>query len=165
MFTVAVLTLSDKGARGQREDTSGKILAEMLAGIDGKIEKHEVIPDDRALIQEKLVFYADQLRVDVIATTGGTGVGPRDVTPEATRAVIDKEIPGMAEAMRYTGLQQTPFAMISRAIVGCRGTTLIINLPGSPKGVRENLQAILPAIPHAVEKLKGDPADCGPPHA
>lgn len=165
MFTVAVLTLSDKGARGQREDTSGKMLAEMLASIDGKIEKYEVIPDDRALIQEKLVFYADQLRVDVIATTGGTGIGPRDVTPEATHAVIDKEIPGMAEAMRLAGLQQTPFAMISRAIVGCRGTTLIINLPGSPKGVRENLQAILPAIPHAVEKLKGDPADCAPPNA
>jgi molybdopterin adenylyltransferase len=165
MFTVAVLTLSDKGASGQREDTSGKVLAEMLSSIDGKIEKYEVIPDDRALIQEKLVFYADQLRVDVIATTGGTGIGPRDVTPEATHAVIDKEIPGMAEAMRLAGLQKTPFAMISRAIVGCRGTTLIINLPGSPKGVRENLQAILPAIPHAVEKLKGDPTDCVPPNA
>jgi molybdenum cofactor synthesis domain-containing protein len=162
MFTVAVLTLSDKGASGLREDTSGKVLAEMLSSIDGKLEKYEVIPDDRTLIQEKLVFYADQLRVDVIATTGGTGIGPRDVTPEATLAVIDKEIPGMAEAMRLAGLQKTPFAMISRAIVGCRGTTLIMNLPGSPKGVRENLQAILPAIPHAVEKLKGDPADCAP---
>src|SRR5687767_4152841 len=103
MFTVAVLTLSDKGAGGQREDTSGKILADMLASIDGKIEQYEIIPDDRALIQEKLVFYADQLGVDVIATTGGTGVGPRDVTPEATHAVIDKEIPGMAEAMRLAG--------------------------------------------------------------
>jgi molybdenum cofactor synthesis domain-containing protein len=124
------------------------------------VEKYEVIPDDRELIQEKLIYYADQLGVDVIATTGGTGVGPRDVTPEATRAVIEKEIPGMAEAMRAAGLQKTPLAMISRAIVGCRGKTLIINLPGSPKGVRENLEAILPAIPHAVEKLKGDPTDC-----
>jgi molybdenum cofactor synthesis domain-containing protein len=160
MFHVAVLTLSDKGARGEREDISGKILAEMLASISGQVEKYEIIPDDRVLIQEKLILYADQLGVDVIATTGGTGVGPRDVTPEATRAVIDKEIPGMAEAMRLAGLKKTPLAMISRAVVGCRGRTLIINLPGSPKGVRENLEAILPAIPHAVEKLKGDPAEC-----
>ncbi len=165
MFSVAVLTLSDKGARGEREDVSGKVLAEMLAGVSGKIETYEVIPDDKKLIQEKLMFYADQLRVDVIATTGGTGVGPRDVTPEATQAVIDKEIPGMAEAMRLAGLQKTPLAMISRAVVGCRGKTLIINLPGSPKGVRENLEAILPAIPHAVEKLKGDPAECAVPEA
>jgi molybdenum cofactor synthesis domain-containing protein len=163
MFSVAVLTLSDKGARGEREDVSGKVLAEMLAGVSGKIETYEVIPDDKKLIQEKLMFYADQLRVDVIATTGGTGVGPRDVTPEATQAVIDKEIPGMAEAMRLAGLQKTPLAMISRAVVGCRGKTLIINLPGSPKGVRENLEAILPAIPHAVEKLKGDPTECAVP--
>jgi molybdenum cofactor synthesis domain-containing protein len=160
MFSVAVLTLSDKGARGERVDVSGKVLAEVLASISGHVEKYEVIPDDRELIQEKLIYYADQLGVDVIATTGGTGVGPRDVTPEATRAVIEKEIPGMAEAMRAAGLQKTPLAMISRAIVGCRGKTLIINLPGSPKGVRENLEAILPAIPHAVEKLKGDPTDC-----
>jgi molybdenum cofactor synthesis domain-containing protein len=160
MFTVAVLTLSDKGARGEREDVSGKVLADMLASISGKVEKYEVIPDDQALIQEKLVFYADEVGVDVIATTGGTGVGPRDVTPDATRAVLDKEIPGMAEAMRLAGLQKTPLAMISRAVVGCRGRTLIINLPGSPKGVRENLEAILAAIPHAVEKLKGDPTEC-----
>ena len=160
MFSVAVLTLSDKGARGERVDVSGKVLAEVLASISGHVEKYEVIPDDRDLIQEKLIYYADQLGVDVIATTGGTGVGPRDVTPEATRAVIEKEIPGMAEAMRAAGLRKTPLAMISRALVGCRGKTLIINLPGSPKGVRENLEAILPAIPHAVEKLKGDPTDC-----
>jgi molybdenum cofactor synthesis domain-containing protein len=160
VFTAAVLTLSDKGFRGQREDLSGKMLAEMLASISGRVEAYEVIPDDRKLIEAKLTYYADQLGVDVIATTGGTGVGPRDVTPEATRAVIEKEIPGMAEAMRLAGLQKTPFAMISRALVGCRGKTLIINLPGSPKGVRENLEAILKAIPHAVEKLKGDPADC-----
>lgn len=165
MFTAAVLTLSDKGSRAEREDVSGKILAEMLASIAGQVETYEVVPDDRKLIAEKLVYYADQLGVDVVATTGGTGVGPRDVTPDATRAVIDKEIPGMAEAMRLAGLQKTPFAMISRAVVGCRGKTLIINLPGSPNGVRENLEAILRAIPHAVEKLKGDPADCAAPGA
>jgi molybdopterin adenylyltransferase len=163
MFTAAVLTLSDKGARGEREDVSGKLLADMLSGISGKVELYEVIPDDRQLIEEKLCDFADRLGVDLIATTGGTGVGPRDVTPEATRAVIDKEIPGMAEAMRLAGLQKTPLAMISRAVVGCRGKTLIINLPGSPKGVRENLEAILQAIPHAVEKLKGDAADCAAP--
>jgi molybdopterin adenylyltransferase len=165
VFRAAVLTLSDKGSRGEREDLSGKILAEMLASIAGTVETYAVIPDDRTLIEEQLMHYADHLGVDVIATTGGTGVGPRDVTPEATRAVIDKEIPGMAEAMRLAGLQKTPFAMISRAVVGCRGKTLIINLPGSPKGVRENLEAILKAIPHAVEKLKGDPADCATPQA
>jgi molybdenum cofactor synthesis domain-containing protein len=165
VFTAAVLTLSDKGSRGEREDLSGKILAEMLASISGKVETYEVIPDDRKRLEEKLMYYADQLGVDVIATTGGTGVGPRDVTPDATRAVVDKEIPGMAEAMRLAGLQKTPFAMISRAVVGCRGKTLIINLPGSPNGVRENLAAILKAIPHAVEKLKGDPADCVVPRA
>jgi molybdopterin adenylyltransferase len=163
VFTAAVLTLSDKGSRGEREDVSGKMLADMLASIGGKVETCVVLPDDRRLIEEQLIYYADQCGVDIIATTGGTGVGPRDVTPDATRAVIDKEIPGMAEAMRLAGLQKTPFAMISRAIVGCRGKTLIINLPGSPKGVRENLETILPAIPHAVEKLKGDPADCAAP--
>jgi molybdenum cofactor synthesis domain-containing protein len=163
VFAAAVLTLSDKGSRGEREDLSGKVLAEMLASISGRVESYEVIPDDRQLIEAKLTYYADQLGMDVIATTGGTGVGPRDVTPEATRAVIDKEIPGMAEAMRLAGLQKTPFSMISRAVVGCRGKTLIINLPGSPKGVRENLEAILKAIPHAVEKLKGDPTDCAAP--
>jgi molybdopterin adenylyltransferase len=162
VFTAAVITLSDKGSRGEREDISGKILAEMLATISGQVETYEVIPDDRKLLEEKLLYYADRLGMDVVATTGGTGVGPRDVTPEATRTVIDKEIPGMAEAMRLAGLQKTPFAMISRAVVGCRGKTLIINLPGSPKGVRENLEAILKAIPHAVEKLKGDAADCAP---
>jgi molybdopterin adenylyltransferase len=165
MFTAAVLTLSDKGSRGEREDVSGKILAEMLATISGKVETYAVLPDDRKRIEEQLIHYADRLGVDVIATTGGTGVGPRDVTPDATRAVIDKEIPGMAEAMRLAGLQKTPLAMISRAVVGCRGKTLIINLPGSPKGVRENLEAILKAIPHAVEKLKGDPADCAAPES
>jgi molybdenum cofactor synthesis domain-containing protein len=137
----------------------------MLASISGTVETYAILPDEKRLIEEQLIYYADRIGVDVIATTGGTGVGPRDVTPDATRAVIDKEIPGMAEAMRLAGLQKTPFAMISRAVVGCRGKTLIINLPGSPKGVRENLEAILKAIPHTVEKLKGDPADCAVPDA
>jgi molybdenum cofactor synthesis domain-containing protein len=163
VFTVAVLTLSDKGARGEREDISGKILAEMLASITGKVENYEVIPDDQKLIEERLAYYSDHVGVDVIATTGGTGVGPRDVTPDATLAVIDRQIPGMAEAMRRAGLKKTPLAMISRAVVGCRRRTLIINLPGSPKGVRENLEAILPAIRHTIEKLQGDPTDCAVP--
>jgi molybdenum cofactor synthesis domain-containing protein len=158
-----VLTLSDKGSRGEREDVSGQVLVEMLATISGQVQTSAILPDDQKLIEEQLIYYADHVGVDVIATTGGTGVGPRDVTPDATRAVIDKDIPGMGEAMRLAGLQKTPFAMISRALVGCRGKTLIINLPGSPKGVRENLEAILAAIPHAVEKLKGDAADCAVP--
>jgi molybdenum cofactor synthesis domain-containing protein len=165
MFTAAVLTLSDKGSRGERDDLSGKILAEMLSKISGKVESYAILPDDRQLIEEQLIHYADHVGVDVIATTGGTGVGPRDVTPDATRAVIDKEIPGMGEAMRRAGLEKTPFAMISRAVVGCRGKTLIINLPGSPKGVRENLEAILKVIPHVVEKLQGDPTDCAVPES
>jgi molybdenum cofactor synthesis domain-containing protein len=132
----------------------------MLSNISGKVETYAILPDDRKLIEEQLIYYADHIGVDVIATTGGTGVGPRDVTPDATRAVIDKEIPGMGEAMRRAGLEKTPLAMISRAVVGCRGKTLIINLPGSPKAVRENLEAILQAIPHVIEKLQGDPTDC-----
>ncbi|MBM2837382.1 MAG: putative cytosolic protein [Deltaproteobacteria bacterium] len=112
------------------------------------------------LIKDKLIEYADELGLDIIITTGGTGVSPRDVTPDATLEVIDKEIPGMAEVMRFESLKKTPRAMISRAVVGLRGRTLIINLPGSPKGVRENLSVILPAISHAVEKIKGDPSEC-----
>ena len=160
MITVGILTLSDKGARGEREDLSGVEIKRLVAEIPAEVKAYEVIPDEKFLIKDKLIEYADELGLDVIITTGGTGVSPRDVTPDATLEVIDKEIPGMAEVMRFESLKKTPRAMISRAVVGLRGRTLIINLPGSPKGVRENLSAILPAISHAVEKIKGDPSEC-----
>lgn len=160
MITVGILTMSDKGARGEREDLSGEEIKKLVAEIPAEVKAYEVIPDEKYLIKDKLIEYADELSLDIIITTGGTGVSPRDVTPDATLEVIDKEIPGMAEVMRFESLKKTPRAMISRAVVGLRGRTLIINLPGSPKGARENLSAILPAISHAVEKIKGDPTEC-----
>ena len=158
-----ILTISDKGARQERVDTSGPAVAEVLKGIGAVIDKYEIIPDEIAVIAQKLVEYADDLHLDLVITTGGTGVAPRDVTPDATRMVIEKEIPGMAEAMRTESLKKTPHAVISRAIAGIRGRTLMINLPGSPRGATENLRAILSAIPHAVAKIQGDPADCATP--
>jgi molybdopterin adenylyltransferase len=155
-----VLTISDKGFAGQREDTSGPAVCEMLKHIGAVVEYYEIIPDEMDSISAKLVDYADRLQLDLIVTTGGTGVAPRDITPDATRKVIDREIPGMAEAMRMESFKKTPHAVISRAIAGIRGTTLIINLPGSPRGATENLQFILKAIPHAVDKIKGDPSEC-----
>ena len=160
MFTVVVLTLSDKGSKGERDDASGPLIEEMVKALPGQVIHYEIIPDEKALIIEALKKSADQLRADLILTTGGTGLSPRDVTPDATLAVIDKQVPGFAEAMRAESLKKTPHAMISRAIVGIRGTSLIVNLPGSPKSVRENLSVILPALPHALSKLKGDPTDC-----
>ena len=160
MITVGILTMSDKGARGEREDLSGEEIKRLVAETPAEVKAYEVIPDEKYLIKDKLIEYADELGLDIIITTGGTGVSPRDVTPDATLEVIDKEIPGMAEVMRFESLKKTPRAMISRAVVGLRGCTLIINLPGSPKGVRENLSAILPAISHAVEKIKGDQTEC-----
>ncbi|HEX9019899.1 MAG TPA: MogA/MoaB family molybdenum cofactor biosynthesis protein, partial [Nitrospirota bacterium] len=134
---------------------------EMVAGIGAVVEHYETLPDEKQLISEALRRLSDSETIDLIITTGGTGVSPRDVTPEATRAVIDRELPGMAEAMRAESLKKTPHAMISRAVAGIRRQTLIVNLPGSPRAVRENLAVILPALPHAVEKIKGDPTECG----
>jgi molybdenum cofactor synthesis domain-containing protein len=155
-----VLTISDKGFAGQRTDGSGPAVSEILAEIGAAVEKYEIIPDEQAMIVAKLVEYADRLHLDLVVTTGGTGVSTRDVTPDATRQVIDREIPGLAEAMRMESFRVTPHAAISRAIAGIRRKTLIINLPGSPKGASENLRTILRAIPHAVSKIKGDPAEC-----
>jgi len=155
-----ILTISDKGFAQQREDTSGPALSTMLKRIGVAVKKYEIIPDELDIIAEKLIEYADAHHLDLVVTTGGTGVSPRDVTPDATRRVIDREIPGMAEAMRMESFKKTPHAVISRAIAGIRGTTLIINLPGSPRGATENLQIILKAIPHTIEKIKGDPSEC-----
>jgi molybdenum cofactor synthesis domain-containing protein len=157
MITAAVLTLSDKGSRGERPDESGPAIAEALKGV-GEVQYYDILPDERDLIRDRLLLYAG--KVDLILTTGGTGLSPRDVTPEATRDVIEREIPGIAEAMRAEGLKKTKNAMLSRAIAGVKGQTLIINLPGSPKAVRENLAVIIDALSHAIEKIKGDPEDC-----
>ncbi len=158
MITVAVLTLSDKGSRGRRKDTSGPAIAVMVKKIKAKVVSYEILPDEKALIKKRLISLCN--KVDLILTTGGTGLSPRDVTPEATLEVITREIPGIAEAMRFRSLKKTPCAMISRAVAGVRGRTLIVNLPGSPKGVKENLEVILPALPHAIEKIKGSKKEC-----
>ena len=161
MFTAGILTVSDKGSRGEREDKSGQAIREILSGIPARIAESDIVPDEKELIIEKLVKWADEDNLDVVITTGGTGLTPRDVTPEATLAVIDRVVPGFAEAMRAESLKKTPHAMLSRAVAGSRGKCLIINLPGSPKAVRECLQVILPALPHAVETLKGQSGECG----
>jgi len=158
-FAIGILTLSDKGSRGEREDISGQVIREMVAPL-GAVQQYQVVADDLEQIVTLLVDWADAQKLDLILTTGGTGMSPRDVTPEATLRVVDWQIPGMAEAMRATSMQITPHAMLSRALAGVRGQTMIINLPGSPKGVRENLAVVLPALEHGLLKLKGDPSDC-----
>lgn len=162
MIRVAILTASDKGSRGEREDKSAAIIREMVADL-GEVVAYAVVPDERQLLAAKLREFCDEVGADLVLTTGGTGFGPRDVTPEATRDVIDREVPGLPEAMRAAGLKVTPQAMLSRAIAGIRGKSLIVNLPGSPKGVRENLAAILPALPHGLAILKGEAGECGQP--
>jgi len=155
-----ILTLSDKGARGERVDLSGPALTDWLKPKGVETALYEMIPDEEGLITAKLREWADSGSLDIILTTGGTGVSPRDVTPEATMKVLDKVIPGLAELMRFKSLAKTPSAAISRAVAGIRGRTLIINLPGSPKGAVENLEAVWDAVPHAVAKIQGDPSDC-----
>jgi molybdopterin adenylyltransferase len=156
-----ILTLSDKGSRGDREDLSGAAIREMLELAGIVVTAYEMIPDEADLISSKLKEWSDYKKLSLIITTGGTGLSPRDVTPEATLAVIEKRVPGMEEAMRTESLKKTPNAMISRAVAGVRGRTLIVNLPGSPRAARENLDVILPALPHALSKLTGDMTDCG----
>ncbi len=155
MFTVSILTISDKGALGQRYDESGQVIRDFFSDLDSDIVNYEVVPDEVDIIRQKLVEWADSSETDVIITTGGTGLGERDVTPEATLAVVDRVVPGFGEAMRAVSLNKTPMAMLSRATAGVRGRSLIINLPGSPKAVRECLEVVLPAIPHAVDIIKG----------
>ena len=161
MFTVGILTISDKGSRGERQDKSGEAIREILSSIDARIVNYDIVPDEKELIAQELISWADENNLDVILTTGGTGLTPRDVTPEATLAVVDRIVPGFTEAMRAESLKKTPMAMLSRAVVGARGKCLIINLPGSPKAVRECLEVVLPALPHAVETLKGQAGECG----
>ena len=163
MFSAGIITVSDKGSRGEREDLSGPAIEELLIPLPAEVNFYTVIPDDTDAIATTLRECSDDRALDLIVTTGGTGVGPRDVTPEATREVIEKEIPGMAEVMRFEGLKKTPHAMISRAVVGIRRQSLIVNLPGSPKAVKENLLVLLPALSHALSKIKGDEAECAQP--
>lgn len=160
MFTLGILTVSDKGSRGEREDVSGKVIKEMLAALNVNLLKYEVVPDEREVISGRLTEWSDTDGIDLIVTAGGTGLTPRDVTPEATLAVLDRVAPGFVEAMRAESLKQTPMAMLSRAVCGTRGRSLIINLPGSPKAVRECLEIVMPALPHAIETLKGEAEEC-----
>ena len=155
MIRVAILTVSDRAARGAAEDQSGPAIAQMVQEqLQATITQRQTIPDERSQIEAALIEWADSRQVDLILTTGGTGFALRDVTPEATQAVIERPAPGIAEAMRLASLQVTPHAMLSRATAGIRGRTLIVNLPGSPKAVRENLAVILPVLPHAIELLQ-----------
>ena len=163
MITVAILTISDAVSKGERHDTSGENIAQSIAGLGAEITAREVVPDERDEIAGCLIRWSGEEAVDLILTTGGTGLAPRDVTPEATRDVIEREVPGLAERMRQESARANVHAVLSRAVVGTRGRTLIVNLPGSPKGVVEDLDLILPVLPHAIDILKGKRADHTPP--
>jgi len=154
---VAILTVSDRSARGQREDASGPALRKLALAQGWEVVAQAIVPDEIPAIQARLIQWADTLDCDLILTTGGTGFAPRDVTPEATLSVVERPAPGLAEAMRAASLNITPHAMLSRAAAGIRGRTLIVNLPGSPKAAVENLQVVLPVLPHAVQLLREDP--------
>ena len=156
MFSVGILTISDKGAQGQRYDESGQVIRDSLSQLDSHVVKYEIIPDEETVIARKLAEWADEGNVDVALTTGGTGLSYRDVTPEATLSVVDKIVPGFAEAMRVKTFDKTPMVMLSRATAGVRGKCLIVNLPGSPKAVQECLEVIMPALPHAIEIITGE---------
>ncbi len=160
MLRVGVITASDKGSRGEREDLSGPTLSKLVQEIDGEVVEYVVLPDDQTLLEETMCLWADQLKLDLILTTGGTGFSLRDVTPEATLSISDRLVPGIAEVMRMESLKVTPKAMLSRAVAVLRKQTLIINMPGSPKAVRECFAAIAPAIPHGIQILKGEASEC-----
>ncbi len=163
MYRVAILTVSDRSAQGIRDDQSGAVIRELITtSMQAEVVDYRVVPDEQPAIEAALRDWADAKLTDLILTTGGTGLAPRDVTPEATRAVVEREVPGIPEAMRAVSLAVTPYAMLSRMVAGTRGRCLIINLPGSPKGVRENLAVVLPALTHGLDKLLGDPNDCAP---
>ena len=160
MYKIGIITVSDKGAQGERVDESGPSIREMVKTL-GEVTSYQVVPDDLDILKEAMINMSDKEKVNLILTTGGTGLSPRDNTPEATLAVIQKEVPGLAEAMRSESMKKTNRAMLSRAVAGTRNSTLIINLPGSVKAVRECLAVILPALPHGLEILSGKGGECG----
>jgi molybdopterin adenylyltransferase len=160
-LSAAVLTVSDKAAAGQREDTSGAAIRELVGSIGIEVVRYDIVADEQDAVADRLRRWADERVAQLIVTTGGTGLGPRDVTPEATMVVLEYEVPGIAEAMRAEGLRHTPMSMISRALAGVRNRVLIINLPGSPKGVRENLTVVLPVLQHVLELLAGERSEHG----
>lgn len=161
MFTVGIITLSDKGYKGEREDVSGEVIKKTVEGLGYRVERYVLLPDERELIEKELLYMCDELNINLVLTTGGTGFSKRDVTPEATKAVIEREANGIAEAIRYYSLQITPRAMLSRGVSGIRKDTLIINLPGSAKAVRESLDFILPSVQHGLEIMLGRAFECG----
>lgn len=161
-MNAGVLTISDRSAQGSRPDMGGPELTQWLQQKDVDIKRYDIVPDEIELIAGRLREWADEGTMDLILTTGGTGVSPRDVTPEATMLVLDRIIPGFGELMRSESLKKTPMAILSRAIAGVKNRTLIINLPGSPKGAMENLAAVWAAVPHAIAKIQGDQGDCAP---
>ncbi|MDH3359618.1 MAG: MogA/MoaB family molybdenum cofactor biosynthesis protein [Desulfobulbaceae bacterium] len=160
-YTCGILTISDKGSRGEREDTSGPCLQEILKEQGFTVAAYTIVPDQEKEIQETMRRWIDEEGIDLVISTGGTGVSPSDQTPEATRPLLDREIPGIGEAMRQASLLKTPNAMLSRGIAGIRKASLIINLPGSEKAARENITAVLPTLAHAIYKIKGGMKDCG----
>ena len=156
----AIVCVSDRCSQGVCQDKSGPLIKELVSPL-GKTAEYILVPDEKEKIEEALIYLCDDVKADVVLTTGGTGFAPRDITPEATKAIIEREAPGIAEAIRIKSLQITPKAVLSRAVSGIRGKSLIVNLPGSPKAVRESLEFILPVLPHAVEVLSGDTQSCG----
>ncbi len=159
-FRTAVLTVSDRGARGEREDLSGKALEDLLRDNGFEVASRDIVPDELDEIRDTLIRWVEEEGFALIVTTGGTGLTPRDVTPQATLSVIDYEVPGIAEAMRAESLKKTPHAMLSRAVAGVRKQSLIVNVPGSPRAAVENLEVVIPALFHGLSKLAGDPSEC-----
>lgn len=160
MIRVGILTLSDKGSLGQREDLSGKYLKEYVLKQGWEVTAYQILPDEKELIKKTLIYWCDTLNLDLILTNGGTGVHPRDVTPDATQEVIEKDIPGLGEYIRYISFTKTPRAALSRGLAGIRKGTLIVNLPGSPKALEEIMPSLSDLLTHAIAKIKGDPSEC-----